>query len=103
MFEPEISPIPMTAYNKNVWIPVKISAGMFSSEYSVLLTLLDGKTISFFADKTLVRKEAEDKFTLRVYMLNRDEEKRIGEVMLPSEPLENNSSRWVTVPFDDTK
>jgi hypothetical protein len=103
MFEPEIKPIPMTAYNKNVWIPVKVSAGMFSTEYSVQLTLFGGKVVSFFADKTLVRKEAEDRFTLRVYMMNRDTEKKVGEIMLPCEPLEDYSSRWATVPFDDTK
>ncbi len=93
----------MTSYNANVWIPVNVFPGMFSSEYSVELKLSDGKMVSFFADKTLVKEENGNVYTLKVYLINRDKEKKIGEVMLPCEPFETYSSRWVTIPFDDIK
>jgi hypothetical protein len=85
--------------NNYFWIPVNVFPGMFSSEYSVELNLIDGKKVSFFADKSLIREQAGNKYTLRVVLINRDADKNMEDVMLPYETFET-SSRWVTIPIN---
>jgi len=39
----------------NVWIPCTVDKGMFSSEVAVDITV-ENETVSFFADKSLIRE-----------------------------------------------
>lgn len=81
-----------SSYN-HYFIPVDISKGMFSSEYSVSLKLADGNTVSFFADRDLFKQE-KDKWLMRVALVSQDKDKAL--VLLPVEPFET-ASRWAEV------
>ncbi len=73
------------------WIPVDISDGMFSNEYSVVLKNLQDK-LSLYVDKSLVKEDDNGLTFLKVYVIKKDDNKRV--VLLPSETFET-SSRWV--------
>ena len=73
------------------WIPVDISDGMFSNEYSVVLKNLQDK-LSLYVDKSLIKKDPNGLTFLKVYVIKKDDNKRV--VLLPSETFET-SSRWV--------
>ena len=73
------------------WIPVEVSDGMFSNEYSVVLKNVQDK-LSLYVDKSLVRKDKDGSTFLKVYIIIKDDNKRVG--LLPSETFET-SSRWV--------
>ncbi len=77
------------------WINVNTSTGMFSSEYAILLKLADGREVSFFADKNLI-KETEGKAFLKVTVVNSQLGSDKQLVLLPTETLET-STRWVEV------
>ena len=85
----------MDEQNKEFWIPVKISDGMFSSEYAISLKLATGENVSFFVDKILVRNTGDNSL-LRVLLINRDLNKKKNLVLLPTETFET-ASRWVEV------
>lgn len=76
-------------YN-NHYIPVKIGPGMFSSEFSVEIKLIDGKIISLFADKCLI-KEFDGVPMLKVCLIKSEDDRKT--VLLPSEAFETGS-RW---------
>jgi hypothetical protein len=78
------------------WITVETSPGMFSTENAVSLKLANGKTVTFFADKTLVRQQQGKSF-LKVTLVDRNLAKHIDRVLLPTETFET-ASRWVDVP-----
>lgn len=80
------------------WITVSTSSGMFSSEWAVSLRLADGREVSFFADKNLV-KETDGKSLLKVTLVNTNLETRKQLVLLPTETFET-STRWVEVPAE---
>lgn len=80
------------------WITVTTSSGMFSSEYAVSLRLADGRDVSFFADRDLVKK-TDGKSLLKVTLVNSDPGHHKELVLLPTEALET-SSRWVEVPTE---
>ena len=80
------------------WIPVTTSSGMFSSEFSVLLKLANGATVSFFADKNLV-EDREGQFYLKVLLVSTDAAQHKELVLLPTETFET-ASRWVEVPLE---
>ena len=68
---------------------------MFSSEYAILLELITGQIVSFFADKDLIR-ESDGKSLLRVTLVDNFPEQHKQLVLLPSETFET-ASRWVEV------
>ena len=85
----------MNGQNKEDWIPVTISDGMFSSEYAIMLKLATGENVSFFVDKGLVKKSGNDSL-LRVLLVSADPNKKKKLVLLPTETFET-ASRWVEI------
>jgi hypothetical protein len=82
---------------KNViWIPVKINDGMFTNEYAVKIELIDGATVSIFADKSMIQ-ERKGVPHLRVTLIDRATCPNRMRVLLPRETFET-SSPWVDVP-----
>ena len=81
-----------SSYN-NHFIPVNISEGIFSSEYSISLQLADGNTVSFFADKELLI-QVENQWKLKVSLVSQNDNTEL--VLLPVEPFET-ASRWAEV------
>ena len=81
-------------YNEH-WIPVSISAGMFSSERAISLKLASGDVVSFFADEVLLKEEAGNSL-LRVFRVDSDPAQHRQRVLLPTETFET-ASRWVEV------
>ena len=75
------------------WIPVRVSEGMFSDEYAVTLESSEGREVSLFADKYLVRKEGEEAF-LKVRLVQ--EGGNTQRVLLPTETFETGSC-WLNV------
>lgn len=78
---------------KEHWISVTTSNGMFSSERAVELKLADGRLVSFFVDKNLL-KESAGQSLLRVTLVNRDQGKEL--VLLPTETFET-ASPWAEI------
>jgi hypothetical protein len=69
---------------------------MFDNEYAVELTLIGGKTVSFFADKYLVKANgAKDSGFIKVGVVG--EKAGQSKILLPSEAFESGS-RWIEVP-----
>ncbi len=85
----------MDEKNKEFWIPVIISDGMFSSEYAISLKLATGQDVSFFVDKVLIRKSGDNSL-LKVLLINTDLNLKKNLVLLPTETFET-ASRWVEV------
>lgn len=85
----------MAEPDKETWIRVNTSPGMFSSEYAISLRLADGREVTFFADKQLVRSE-EDRDFLKVTLVNSYPGLHKKLVLLPSEAFET-ASRWAEV------
>ncbi|MCI0491050.1 MAG: hypothetical protein L0229_31045 [Blastocatellia bacterium] len=85
----------MSASVKEHWIPITTSSGMFSNEYAVSLELADGRLVSFFADKSLV-KEDDGRALLKVFLVELYPNQNKQRVLLPTETFET-ASRWVEV------
>jgi hypothetical protein len=85
----------MDEKNREFWIPVNISDGMFSSEYAISLRLATGQDVSFFVDKVLIRKSGDNSL-LKVLLINKDLNQKKNLVLLPTETFET-ASRWVEV------
>lgn len=84
---------------KDHWVTVTTSIGMFSNEYAVSLKLADGNSVSFFADKELVKEEISGKSRLKVTLVNSNQEHTKELILLPTETFET-ASRWVEVPVE---
>ena len=78
------------------WIPVSTSDGMFSEERAVSLRLADGSEVSFFADTTQLRSDADGNNKLRVVLVETDDTTRRKRVLLPTETFET-ATRWVEI------
>ena len=81
-----------------VWIPCKISEGMFSNEYAVEISLSSGGVLSLYVDKSLVRGHG-DNGQLRVSVVDIGQNGGEITVLLPAESLQG--SRWVRLPERD--
>jgi hypothetical protein len=82
-----------------VYIPCEIKAGMFSTEYTVTVRDLSGETISFFADRGLVRDGQPP--LLRVHFLGADERPEpVAVVLLPGSAMDADR-RYVSVRQDE--
>jgi hypothetical protein len=81
-----------------VYIPCEIKAGMFSTEYAVTVRDLSGETISFFADRGLVR--AGQRPLLRVHFLGPSEQSQSIVVLLPGSAMDADR-RYLSVREDD--
>lgn len=81
--------------NSPVWINVKTSEGMFSSEKAVTIKLANGEDVSLFADKELL-KEEDGIWKLKVSPVSTNCVTQL--VLLPVEPFEV-PTRWVEVPL----
>lgn len=81
--------------SSSIWIKVEISEGMFSTEMAVSIKLANGKNISLFADKELLKKE-NGEWLLKVDTVKKNHDNQL--VLLPIEPFEN-PTRWVEVPL----
>jgi hypothetical protein len=79
----------------SVWIPCKVAKGMFSSESAVDITL-NGKTVSLFADNSLIKK-IDGKMHILVTLVGNNGEPNQKTILLPSECLETGS-RWLSIP-----
>lgn len=77
-----------------IWIKVNVSDGMFSSERAVTIELMDGKTISLFADLSILKQKGVDWFLQVTIMEERIN--NVQKVLLPTEAFET-SSRWLDV------
>ena len=77
---------------EKIYIPVTTSPGMFSTEVAVEINLANGKKVSLFADKSLVKNE-----NLSVYLVSENKEEKTQRVLLHQETFETGS-RWVDIP-----
>jgi len=80
------------------WIKVEVDTGMFSSECAVIIHLNNGKTISLFADKSIL-KQQRGEWYLKVTKV-RKENSTEQLILLPTEAFET-SSRWANVPLNE--
>ena len=75
-----------------------LSNGMFQNEYAVEITVIGGKTASFFMDKELVfRNGSSHTGFIKTCIVK--ENTQDFTVLLPKEALEQGT-RWVQVPRD---
>lgn len=81
--------------SRGVWIPCTIEKGMFSNELAVEVTIKD-KTVSFFADKSLIM-EIKDEPHVLVTLIGDNGEPNHKTILLPSESFETGS-RWLSIP-----
>ena len=81
-----------------VWIPCKISEGMFSNEYAVEIPLPSGEVLSLYVDKSLVRGSG-DNGELLVSVVDSGLHKGERAVLLPGESLQG--PRWIRLPERD--
>ena len=79
-----------------VWIPCKVSEGMFSNESAVEISLPSGETLSLYVDNSLIQGSGENA-RLQVSVVE-SSDKEIT-VLLPSESFQG--SRWVRLPERD--
>jgi hypothetical protein len=77
------------------WIRVQTSDGVFSDESNVSLTLSNGQNISLFVDNSLIKKVHGDSLLRVTLVKNMPAGRKL--VLLPTEPFESYSSRWVEV------
>ena len=70
----------------------EVSEGLFSNEASVIIKLADGKKVSLYTDRELIKEDENGNFLLRVILLKEDEK----TVLLPNEAFET-STRWAPV------
>lgn len=90
----------MGSVNSNMgehWITVTASSGMFSDEFAVSIKLFDGRSVSLFANKRLVKETDKGAAFLKVMLVNSDPTQKKELVLLPTETFET-ASRWVEVP-----
>jgi hypothetical protein len=85
----------MTTTSHSVWIPCTVDKGMFSSEFAVDVTIGD-KTVSFFADKSLIRDIRGEPHVL-VTLVGDNGRPNYKTILLPSESFETGS-RWLSIP-----
>ena len=83
----------MNTNNRDRWIAVVTSEGMFSSESVVELTLADGSKASLFADNTLLTEKA-GKTMLRAIHISSDLQRGTDLILLPTETFQT-ASRWI--------
>ena len=78
-------------------IPCEVSPGLFTNEQAVTIRLANGKTITLFADKTLIQ-DKDSKTYLKVTKIDSgSRSKKSGKVvLLPTEAFESGS-RWLHV------
>ncbi|MBA7547048.1 hypothetical protein ES705_39450 [subsurface metagenome] len=80
------------------WIKVEVDKGMFSSECAVEIRLYNGKKISLFADKSILKQKGGEWY-LKVTKI-RKENSTEQLILLPTEAFET-SSRWASVPLNE--
>jgi hypothetical protein len=89
----------MPAAMSVVYIPCEIKDGMFSTEYAVTVRDLSGESVSFFADRDLVKNG--ERPLLRVRFLFAAEHPQTGIViMLPGAAMDAER-RYLNVCEDD--
>jgi hypothetical protein len=76
----------MPAAMSLAYIPCEIKKGMFSTEYTVTVRDLSGETISFFADRGLVKTDGGP--LLRVRFLGPSDQPSGIVVMLPGSAMD---------------
>lgn len=77
------------------YINVETSEGMFTTEMAVSIKLFDGKEVSLFADRTLLRVN-NGQWSLKVGKVKENHRSQL--VLLPIEAFET-STRWAEVPL----
>ena len=78
---------------QSIYIDVQTSKGMFSTELAVTIKLHNGREISIFADKGLL-KEENGNWKLKVTPIKKNSHSQV--VLLPTEAFET-STRWAEV------
>jgi len=89
----------MPAAMSLVYIPCEVKDGLFSTEYVVTVRDLSGETISFFADRGLVKKEQRP--LLRVRFLGPTEPPQTGIVILLPASAMDAERRYLNVREED--
>lgn len=80
------------------WIKVEVGKGMFSNEFAIEIQLHNGKKISLFADKSILKQD-KGEWYLKVTKI-RKENNTEQLILLPTEAFET-SSRWANVPLNE--
>jgi len=81
---------------QKVWLPCKVSEGMFSNEHAVEISI-SGQNVSLFADSSLIRRIGNEEYYLLVTYLGDNGKPNHKAVLLPSECFETGSP-WLSVP-----
>jgi hypothetical protein len=92
------SSISLMKMGAQVWIPCRISEGMFSNEYAVEIPLPSGEVLSLYVDKSLVRGSG-DNGELLVSVVDSGLHEGEKTVLLPGESLQG--PRWIRLPERD--
>jgi hypothetical protein len=82
-----------------VYIPCEIKDGMFSTEYAVTVHDLSGETVSFFADRGLVKDGQRP--LLRVRFLGPADQPYAGIVVILPASAMDAEQRYLRVREDD--
>jgi hypothetical protein len=82
-----------------VWIRCQVSEGAFSEENNIQIRLNDGRTVSFFADKGLLKIDHGHNY-VRATLVGSTNNPHMKTVLLPVEPFETGS-RWISVQEDE--
>ena len=79
-----------------VLVPCNVKNGMFSNERTVQITVENAKTVSLFADTSLIREKGGQKYLI-VTLKGDNGKPRYKTILLPSECYETGSP-WLSVP-----
>lgn len=84
---------------KFVFVPCETSPGLFDSEVAITITNTEGKKVSLFVDRSLIKNNGtEELFKAQVIGGNSSE----VVLLLPNESFED-SSRFLRVPTKDVR
>jgi hypothetical protein len=85
---------------QKVWLPCKVSDGMFSGELAIEINA-GGQNVSLFASSSLVKQQDGENY-LSVTYLGDNGKAQHKTILLPSECFETGS-RWLSVPEEALK
>ncbi len=71
---------------QEAWLKCSAGPGMFSDEYSVEIESSEGKKLSFFATKDIVKSDAIHQYLLKVDLISGT------QISLPSETFETGTT-----------
>lgn len=78
---------------ERVWLSCEIYPGMFSTEFAVQITTVDGEVLSFFLPKESVREVGAELGQIQVDLIDRGSD--FGFVLLPRRAFEGPNAAKV--------